>query len=99
MPSTAFSLGAASLLCCCSPLIGFVLFFFGKVGTEGQERVEESTSSPARQEKETESSGAEDARTKKVKLVPGAGRTGVLILPRDAPLVAWATSKTPPVIP
>ncbi|EFB23340.1 hypothetical protein PANDA_001427, partial [Ailuropoda melanoleuca] len=36
-----------------------------EAGREGQERMEESTSSPARQEKETVSSDAEDARTKK----------------------------------
>ena len=37
--------------------------------------MKESTSSPGRKEKETEFSDAEDTRTKKVKFVPGAGRT------------------------
>lgn len=72
---TVFSLGAPSLLCHCSPLIWFVMFFFGKAGKDEQEGMEESTSSPARQEKEAESSDAEDPRTKKVKVVPGASRT------------------------
>lgn len=51
---------------------------FAKAGKEEQDSMEESPSSVGRQEKETESSDAENTRTRKVKFVLGAGSVATL---------------------